>query len=217
MNNPTRILIMACLLSLHFSSSFSQTFKDRYYQSLGWTVLLDGYLLPTYYTSENSTSDAGGYSLVTGIYKARVNVYDFNDNTSLDVHLIPAIGLGLTETEEGEIWFGCFSLPLMGAINFGNVSTYTTKQNHGFGLGVGMEYFNGGLIVTNQSSGSRKTSVFQPALDLSYRYWSKKNKAKELSLFVGYRGQGASEVNSSVHDVHGSVHIRFSWSTYIDY
>ena len=223
MHHRTKALLSAALICLSFSSSFSQSFKDRFYQSTGWSAFLDYFKMPTFLEDNSYAANPAGLSMVTYFYKPRVNLYDFNENTSIDLHAIPALGLSYASTNGGEAWLGSISLPVMAGFNFGNISTYDTKQNHGFGIGVGMEYFNGGLFIVNKStSASRVTGVFQPAMELCYRYWSKSNKAKELSLFAGFKGKGASDLVQGDPDlqgenISGSWHFRFAWSTYIDY
>lgn len=231
MKHCLRILLIVIFVSASINIVHAQSFKDRYYQSIGYTLFLDLDFLPTY--TEYDPLYPGYYvnietptcfSIISYSYKARVNLANINENSSVSIQSIPTLGFSVTGTGDN-IWIGSFSIPLMIGYNLGNISTYETKQNKGFGVALGVEYFNGGLIKVSSSSylsKNIKLAVVEPVAELSYRYWSKSNKAKEISLYVGYKGKGASDVNPDDPQlngatVHGNVHVRLNWSTYIDY
>ena len=110
-------------------------------------------------------------------------------------------------------------------MNFGNVATYETEKNVGFGIALGYEYFNGGLIRIGEASGvsKPKRSVFEPVVELNLRYWSKANFAKEISLLAGFGSKNAADIdysnpaNPPSGSIKGSFHFRLMWSTYINY
>jgi hypothetical protein len=112
---------------------------------------------------------------------------------------------------------------VLAGLNFGNVSTYETHDNAGFGFAVGYEYLNGGLFTVEEGVTKAKTSTFEPVLQLSARYWSKSNKAKQISLLAGFGSKNEAELDYSnptlppVGSPHGSIHLRLTWSTYFNY
>jgi hypothetical protein len=88
----------------------------------------------------------------------------------------------------------------MAGVNFGNISTYNTDKNMGFGIALGYEYLNGGLIKLKETPyylAKAKTSAFEPVAEFSVRFWSKMNKAKEISLLAGWGSKNASELDYS--------------------
>ncbi|MEP7128012.1 MAG: hypothetical protein ABI729_04050, partial [Chitinophagales bacterium] len=126
----------------------AQDFKDRFFHNIGYTVLLDAFGLPSFSDVDvnvNTVDKVTGFALFTYIYEPRLNIFELNENTSIDIHAIPALGLTYS-TNNNTSYIGSFSLPVLAGINFGNVSTYTTRKNVGFGMGIGVEYFNGGLF-----------------------------------------------------------------------
>jgi len=222
--------IFICLLLLNCISAFSQGFKDRFVHSVGYTIVLDFFQLPS--TSQvmngyNHVTTLQGLSVVTYSYKPRINIVDFNDNTSLDIHAEPALGISISPTNDNnQLYVGSFSLPLMVGVNFGNVSTYKTDKNMGFGIAAGYEYLNGGLVKVsddNDNTANAKRSTFEPVSELSVRYWSRTNKAREISLIGGWGSKNAADVDYSdssvppLGTISGSFHFRLLWSFYLDY
>jgi hypothetical protein len=224
------------------SSGGGGGFKDRFFISLGHTIFLDFFGMPNYSNidtadlyyggySENKVYRQTGYSIYTFGAKFRVNLVDLNDNTSIDVHAWPALGISLMNEGDGpHNYFGSLSFPIMAGINFGNISTYKTSQNKGFGFGIGYEYFNGGLFGSTESGNNyvtdnviKKTGM--PVIELDYRYWSKSNKAREFSVLIGFGGSGSSKIEPGVppgvappdESPKGSYHYRLMWSHYINY
>ncbi len=237
-------ITMACalaMLTLKSASAQEGGFKDRFFMSLGHTIFLDFFGMPNYSnidttdlyyngTTQNIVERETGYSIYTFGAKFRVNLVDLNDNTSIDVHAWPALGVSLMSDGGSHSYVGSLSFPIMAGINFGNVSTYKTSQNKGFGFGIGYEYLNGGLFGsvdegTNYVTDNVVKTTGMPVIELAYRYWSKSNKARELSLLIGFGGSGSSKIEPGAPPAipapdkaaKGGYHYRLMWSHYIDY
>ena len=257
MNKIKSLLVALALIALSTNSLFAQGAKDKFFMALGNTLFLDFFRLPTQnvltgiYVNQNNgdlvgqytAEKAGGLSYYTFGAKFRYNLVDLNDDKSISIHTQPALGLSFATGNWDNTLIGCFSIPLMVGFNTGNVSTYKTSQNKGFGIALGIEYFNGGLIkvddVTSSefyytdAQGNSQTitvdnevkvgKLLVPVVELAYRYWSKSNKARELSLQMGFGGKGDLETDSSFDDIEqtgsakGPFHIRLMWSQYLNY
>lgn len=251
MKNNSKICFLALILLINYNNTFAQSVKDRFFIALGWTVIADYAVLPTsnklINVSNNSLNQLeGGYlavnqyavSLGTYAAKFRFNVIDFNDNSSLSMHVQPALGLCLGSGEN----IGSLSIPLMLSFNTGNISTYKTSKNSGFGIGIGLEYFNGGLIKNIEKAedliyydqlGNSQiiqddykpdfTNLFAPAFELSYRFWNKSNSAKEISFMVGLGSKkeletaGTFQTVTQSGDAKTPMHFRLLFSKYLNY
>lgn len=246
------------LLSLsYFQTAYSQGFKDKFFTATGFTVGLDVAQLPSYnYLSSayynNSNELTGTYtasaplsvSYFTYAVKFRYNLVDFSDDASLSIHVQPALGLSFSYNDDisGVSNIGSFSLPIMVGFNTGNISTYKTSKNKGFGIALGVEYFNGGLIKAGENSDEvsytdnatqqpvyvenvkQKTGkLLAPAMEVCYRYWTKSNKAREISFLASFGGKGDLETNSTFQQIDqtgaakGTFHFRIMWSRYLNY
>jgi hypothetical protein len=251
MTNTSKICITSLVLLISCYNSFAQGVKDRFFIALGWTVIADYAILPTsnklINVSNNSLNQLeGGYlavnqyavSLGTYAAKFRLNIADFSDNSSLSIHVQPALGLCLGSGEN----IGSLSIPLMLSFNTGNISTYKTSKNSGFGIGLGLEYFNGGLIKNIEKAedltyydqlGNPQiiqdnykpdfTNLFAPAFELSYRFWNKSNAAKEISFMVGLGSKNELETANTFQSISQSgdaktpMHFRLLFSKYLNY
>lgn len=225
--NKTLLATGITLFALLFTvAAGAQELKDRFFHSIGYTLILDGFRLPSFSDAAfygNQADQVSGLSIITYLYEPRLNIIDLNENTSIDVHAIPALGFSLN-TQGNSHYLGSFSLPLLAGINFGNISTYETRKDVGFGIAFGYEYFNGGLImIDGEKTPNSKVSVLQPAAQFAVRYWSRSNKAKEISLFFGLGSKNAANLDYSdplsppIGVASGSYHFRISWATYLNY
>jgi hypothetical protein len=250
-------LVLAAVLSLSGLEALNaQGFKDKFFTATGFTTFLDiaqlpssNYLNSAYYNSSNqlegsyTASAPLSYSLFTYGVKLRYNLVDFSDDASLSIHVQPALGISLSSDNSGSSQsnIGSFSFPVMIGFNTGNISTYKTSKNKGFGIAIGVEYFNGGLIkvsdddkvsytdmATQQTvfieNEKQKTGKWMaPAMELCYRYWTKSNKAREISFFASFGGKTDLETNSSFQAIQqegsskGTFHFRIMWSKYLNY
>lgn len=244
MKKLTKIVMACALASLTLNNASAQDggFKDRLFISLGHSIFLDFFGMPSYSNIDtnalynaiingypddqvNVVQRQTGYSIYTFGAKFRVNLVDLNDNTSIDVHAWPALGISLMDDNGSHSYIGSFSFPIIAGINFGNTSTYNTDQNKGFGFGIGYEYLNGGLIGSEDESSPYLTdnvikSTAMPVVELAYRYWSKSNKAREISFLIGFGSKGKSKIDESWPpngSEKGGYHYRLMWSHYLDY
>jgi len=172
--------------------SYSYTQTEQIYNSV--TGNYDNTTVTT-----TNTTNFKSYDILTFIYRARYNLTEFNNNASLSLSAIPAIGLGgpLNGNNGGL----SLNIPLIVDYNIGNVATYTADQDKGFVVGVGIEYTKapliGGSITISSASNQGESNIVlqsgwvEPVLELGYRYWNKNNKAKEFNLKVGYGSNGA--------------------------
>ncbi|HMG15320.1 MAG TPA: hypothetical protein VK590_07745 [Saprospiraceae bacterium] len=181
-------------------------------------------------------------TLFTYAAKFRYNLIDLNENASLSFHIQPALGLGFIGNDLADGGWGSLSIPFMLGYNIGNVSTYNANKNKGFGIAVGVEYFSGALLkssktleeitytdiqgnqqIVSQDNTGNLSTLFAPAFEISYRYWTKANKAHEFSLLVSLGSKGSlktdSKYGSIVQDGSASspFHIRLLWSKYLNY
>lgn len=257
MKKITPILIVTILSLASLKSLKAQGFKDKFFTATGFTTFLDvaqlpsyNYLNSAYYNSNNelvgsyTASAPLSYSLFTYAVKLRYNLVDFSDDASLSIHVQPALGISLSSDNSGSSQsnIGSFSLPIMIGFNTGNISTYKTSKNKGFGIALGVEYFNGGLIKAGASDDKvsytdlqtqqtvyienvkQKTGKWMvPAMELCYRYWTKSNKAREISFFASFGGTSDLETNSNFQVIEqegsakGTFHFRIMWTKYLNY
>lgn len=256
MKKITPILFATVLSFSSLQTLSAQGFKDKFFTATGFTTFLDVAQLPSgnflnsaYYNSNNELEGsytAGApisYSVFTYAVKLRYNLVDFSDDASLSIHVQPALGISLStdNSGSGQSNIGSFSLPIMLGFNTGNISTYKTSKNKGFGIAVGIEYFNGGLIrvsddnsvsytdkttqqtVTIENEKQKASKWMAPAMELCYRYWTKSNKAREISFFASFGGKNDLETNSSFESIQqegsakGTFHFRIMWTKYLNY
>ncbi len=250
-------ILSAILLSLScLHTANAQGFKDKFFTATGFTVGLDVAQLPAYNYLTNAeyinNELTGTYTAIKPIsvsyftyaVKFRYNLVDFSDDASLSLHVQPALGLSFSYSDDisGVSNIGSFSLPIMVGFNTGNISTYKTSKNKGFGIALGVEYFNGGLIksganedkvsytdnATNQivyvENVKQSTGkLLAPSMEVCYRYWTKSNKAREISFLASFGGKGDLETNSTFQQIEqtgaakGTFHFRIMWSKYLNY
>jgi hypothetical protein len=156
----------------------------------------------TTYSNVNvsNTANFDEYDYWTFIFRARYNLTEFNNNASLSISVLPAIGIGGPLVDNGVTGALSLNIPLIVDYNIGNVATYTSDQDKGFVIGVGIEYtkaplIGGSVTVENNYGGPTSVAIstgwVEPVLELGYRYWNKRNKAKEFNLKLGYGSNGA--------------------------
>lgn len=234
----------------------AQGSNDKFFIAIGNTLFTDYFRMPgqntlNYVTVNSTTNEVigeytaeslSGLSYYTFGAKFRYNLTDLSDDKSLSIHTTPALGISFSSMDNGSSYLGCFSMPLMIGFNTGNVSTYNTAKDKGFGIAVGVEYFSGGLIRLEDATDTEfyyningqdksyvvtddnKTSAFLvPVFEIAYRYWSKSNKARELTIQLGFGGKGDLETDPFFDSVvqtgsaKAPMHIRFMWSQYLNY
>lgn len=192
-----------------------------------------------YYQSNSAHS----VSYFTYGAKFRFNVLNINDNASLSLHVQPALGVSYSQNSKNdETFWGSLSIPMMASLNFGNVATRNTQKRNGFGVAVGIEYYLGGLIANGpasetftyvdstgnnafiSSSIGTKTAIWlAPAAELSYRFFTRNQRAHEVS-FLGSFGKTPplkTDPQFQVVVQDGStaipMHLRIMYSVYLGY
>ena len=202
-------LILSFLL-LSFQSLFAQSIADRYIGATGVTYFADFYQTPVSSgiveysnTSELEYVRASDLSLFTFMYTARLNLVEPSDNFAISASLTPSLGLTFSD-----VGTGSFNIPLMVNAEFGAGATYHTTNSVGFTIGAGFEFTKLGLFGDDYNYGREpklKDGWVQPALQTGIRYWSKKNKMREINIRLGlgsaqeyreYRGEEIREVRS---------------------
>lgn len=255
MKKTTKLTLTLLFTSVTTLTSFAQEFKDRFFIGLGYTAVLDYARLPATNQLDNIYMDGnklvGSYkanspnsiSYFTYAAKFRYNIVDLNDDASIGIHVQPALGISVSYSNTSDqTSIGSLSIPIMVSYNTGNISTYKTSKNKGFGISLGVEYFNGGLINTStnndlsytdalgnyqtytQTSSNKTTALLVPSFELNYRYWNKSNKAKELSLLVSLGKKQSLETDTKTFQeinqtgsAKGAMHIRLMWTKYLNY
>ncbi|HXP53199.1 MAG TPA: hypothetical protein VN922_24865 [Bacteroidia bacterium] len=142
----------------------------------------------------------------TLLFRVRYNITEMNNNMSLSVSVFPGLGLsaststfnGDNSSASGGTGALFLNIPVFIDLNIGNVATYSSDQDKGFVVGLGIEYTKAPLLATNPTGyidarGDTGPLVItsgwiEPVIELGYRYWNKKNKAKEFNLKFGYGG-----------------------------
>ena len=117
-----------------------------------------------------------GYTLNT-----RLIIAEVNNNTS--VSLDAPLSLAASVSSAG---FGSISVPIMLSFNFGNIATSTADKDKGIVLGFGAQYINSAILQKADLNPFLKKSWIQPCMNLGYRYWNKRNKAREINLKLAY-------------------------------
>jgi hypothetical protein len=105
-----------------------------------------------------------------------------NDDQSICIELSPSLGFGLGADGAGNL-----EIPFSISFNKGNIATYTTKKEIGYGVGLGLQYLKLGLIATDPNDSKQYTSqYFEPILVVTYRALTENDNAREWSLKIGY-------------------------------
>ncbi|MFN3528920.1 MAG: hypothetical protein ACK417_03240 [Bacteroidia bacterium] len=122
-------------------------------------------------------------------------VYEINSNASVGLYAAPSIGLYLPLSidyidnivDDGVTAY-LINAPLYFQFNYGNFSTTKTIMEHGFGLGVGLNYFYMGnphyryweAESSSFEGGGMDGLLF--SMRFSYRFWSKSNALKTINI-----------------------------------
>lgn len=207
------------------------------------TLLLVGLNSQNQLVGYYQSNSAHSVSYFTYGAKFRLNVLNINDNASLSLHVQPALGVSYSQNSKNdETFWGSLSIPMMAGFNFGNVATRNTQKRNGFGVAAGIEYYIGGLISNGAasetftyvdaagnnafvtSSNGTKTAIWMaPAVELSYRFFSRSQRAHEVS-FLGSFGKTPPLTTDPQFQVvvqDGSttipMHLRIMYSVYLGY
>jgi hypothetical protein len=209
-------LLLFSFYALSTSQVKAQSLNDRFFIGWGYSYFdyMSGKLASQYkyLTSAEPRIIFGlGASLNMGF-----NLVEFNENNSLSLNspITGIFGIGGTG----------FSIPLTVNYNRGNISTYRTDKVKGLTIGAGAEYNYIGFpylnVDTEYEKGTR--AWVQPVVNIGYRYWDYRNRAREVNLKVGYGTSSYTAVESYDSDILTTVNtptvsFRLSFVRYFNY
>lgn len=250
------IFIGAGLFLVALPKAYAQGIKDRLFISQGFSTLADYAILPASntlllvdVTSQNQIEgyyqaySAHSLSYFTYAAKFRFNVLNMGDNSSISLHVQPALGVSYSQNQKNdENFWGSLSIPMMAGFNFGSLATSKTEKRSGFGIAAGIEYYIGGLInngaynetfTFKDTSGSiqyltstneTKTAIWlAPSFELSYRFFTRSNRAHEVSFLGSYAKKQPLTTDPQIQivvqdgDTQNPMHLRLMYSIYFGY
>lgn len=195
-------MMLTMLVSLH-SNAAKKKQHSIYIKGFGWSVMGDfgqnqKYATYNPYASFGDTTfekvrRATGYSVLSMGLDNHFILHQFGRDRSVSLNIYPVIGFGLTRSRILNI-----TLPVFINFNSGAVSTYGTKKNIGYNIGIGAEYFKAGLIGISENYriydfedcqyigySKKLTNIIHPAINFGARFFTKGGHAQELNLKYG--------------------------------
>jgi hypothetical protein len=107
----------------------------------------------------------------------RLNLKEFDDNSSLSISAPVSFGIGNSFSAAGEdlivrgiSGFGSIQVPLLLKLNIGNGSTYTTEKDYGFSAGAGLELNKVGLINLTELSRQYNKAFVIPSFSAGFTF-----------------------------------------------
>jgi hypothetical protein len=171
------------LLLLTYRATAQTSFDERYTFSKGFTALTDFTKSPSL-PNQDSTQvlHVTGFSLLSYTINPRINLYDFSERSSVSIETPMSLSLHISP-----LGLGAVNVPVILAYNYGTEATHYSGMSKGFSAGLGVEYTQVALLKLKQEEGiAPKYAWVQPVMVLGYRYRTKRYKAKEINLKVGY-------------------------------
>lgn|GEM_PF-3820083 len=225
MKKLSAILILFILMG---STSYGQSFKDRFLTSFGWGMHYGiSPVTVKEYMSDNQTpvkvyaADQHGY---VGLYdyagSLRYNVYEGSENMAIGIELDPSLGMDFSNAG-----YLSFQMPLMIGFHTGAGSTYKASAEKGFYCAAGLNFMMNPLIKSDMDNGPGfkvKNSWMSPTVAAGYRYWSAKNRMKEISLrfATGPKGDAIPSTppdDDQITSAKSVFYIGFSVKTFFNY
>ena len=202
------------LILLFFSELTSaQNFKDNLYQSFGFTYFLDvsvsqiqSFTYKDYIANEvgdlkeadiTGYTQATGISVITGIYRIRYNVLNFEES-ALTLSLAPALSLSHVDVDAfseynnsiidpDKVGNGQFNFPILLGYESGLGSQKDLDSKFGWLVKLGYEYTLSPLIYQTSSKSPYLTGLWgQPALVCAVRFKNKRESLREINLKLGH-------------------------------
>ncbi len=171
------------------ASSSQSVNAQKFFIGYGLSIYTDfAFLSPTEDLGFES-SNSFGVSILSLSAEMKYNLHEFNSETALSIAASPRIGAMQFNDFEG---FGNFSIPVYAQMDFGNLSTFDSKKDVGFGIGVGYQY-----DAFNLFSGEG-FSVGSLALRGGVRYFNRNNKAREVA--IKYALPATTELTATGYD-----------------
>lgn len=152
-------------------------------------------------------------------YRFRYNLKDLNDDNSLSVEVIPAVGLDYGDYTNTSIsGIGGFRMPIYAAFNTGAGSTYDSSKNFGFGLGAGLDInYNPVLFLEGEGGDLDFKKLFiDPSIQLNFRYW-KSSTSTLREFYIRYNFSSNDNDFDSNSNIDKPIHIVIGWMTYLNY
>jgi hypothetical protein len=146
---------------------------QKFFIGYGLSIYTDYAFVSPVEAVEDESSNTFGASFLSVSAEMKYNVHEFNSETALSIAASPRLGTMTFNNFDG---FGNLSIPVYAQIDFGNLSTFDSKKDIGFGLGVGYQF-----DTYNLFSGEG-FSVSSLALRGGFRYFNRNNKAREIAL-----------------------------------
>ena len=78
-----------------------------------------------------------GINLLSFSIEMKYNLYEFNEDLALSISSSPGVGLGVPISEDG---LGNVRLPIYAQIDYGKLSTSSTSNRVGIGIGLGYQF-----------------------------------------------------------------------------
>jgi len=158
-----------------------------------------------------------GTSIVSGLYRLRVNLVEPNDNFAFAVSATPDLCFSGNIRGRG---IGYFNLPILAELQFGAGATYESPANSGGMIGLGFEINKLDLIKSstdNPTLGPLKAKDFWVGAVFSagIRYMNKAYKLREINFKFGIGANGDSGSPRPVY-IPGMT-FRLSWMTFLNY
>lgn len=137
------------------------------------------------------------WNFVSGLFGARVMLLPLTMNSSISVSATPTLNIGVIYPVQdlGSRYGMNVSCPVFAELNIGAAARYVSSADIGLVLGFGFEYFCSPIMSYELTETECTNSDFQkswilPTAKVGFRYWSKKNKVKEIILRVGIGEKG---------------------------
>lgn len=170
------------------------------------------------------------FSLVSLSAEMKYNVKEFNSDMALSVAASPGLGLMSSMFGTGN-GVGNLKIPVYLQLDFGNLSTFESMKDKGFGIGLGIEYHNLGLFGGNSSdeNNTNVAPVIAPAARLGYRYFNRNNNSREIALKIGLPAKTDAEFETQIQNIDGTFEtitateevkitsVQLSWIVYFNY
>ena len=166
------------------------------------------------------------WNFVSGMVGARMMVLPLTMNSSITVSATPTVNIGAIYPvhDLGSRYGMNVTVPVFAELNIGAAARYISSADMGFVFGLGFEYFCSPLIsyaltdVDYDNEDFMKSWIL-PTAKVGFRYWSKKNKVKEINLKVGIgeKGKEFYTFDSVIFKEYRPIHIGLSFMKILNY
>lgn len=165
--------------------------SSKFFMALSTSTYTDLIVTPLkfYYGATGNTDQQGNPTFAEIPYQTqqlnivsigmepRLNLKEFDDNSSISISAPVSFGIGNSFSAAGEDLivrgingFGSIQVPLLFKLNLGNGSTYTTEKDYGFSAGAGFELNKVGLINLTELSRKYNKAFVLPCLSAGFTF-----------------------------------------------